>query len=92
MAALSSRAFSRGKSGFRPNTQRNNDSMFKLFSGFCVFSNVSVKSLTVGTIMPLLEFLVGNGASYASVANPVSAKISPDKQTFNYNANSYNRC
>ena len=47
--------------------------MFKLFLGFFVFINVSVQNLNYGTIMPFLEFLVGNGASFASVSNHVSA-------------------
>ena len=59
--------------GFRPNTQRNYNSMYKLFLGFCVFINVYMKNLNVGTIMTFLEFLVCNGASFASVSNHVSA-------------------
>ena len=72
-ASLSSRAFSRAKSGFRPNTQRNYSAMFRLFLGFCVFIGISLNDLSVGTIMAFMEFLVANGASFSSVANHVSA-------------------
>ena len=43
-ASLCSRAFSRSEFGFRPNTQCNYDSMFKLLLGYCVFRNVSLQN------------------------------------------------
>ena len=72
-ASLCCRAFSRAKLGFRPNTQCNYDSMFKLFLGFCVFIKVSMQNLNVSTILLFMEFLVSNGASPDSVSNHVFA-------------------
>ena len=72
-ASLSARAFSRAKSGFRPNTQRNYDSMFSLFVGFCVFLNIALQQVTSEVLMAFMEFLIGNGASYSSVVNHMSA-------------------
>ena len=71
--AISAKAFERAKSGFRPNTQRNYDSIFALFVGFCVFLNVTFQALTPDVIMAFMEFLIGNGASYSAVASHISA-------------------
>ena len=47
--------------------------MFSLFVGFCVFLNIAFQQVTSEVILAFMEFLTGNGASYSSVANHVSA-------------------
>ena len=60
------------KSGFRPSTQRNYDSMFGLFVGFCVFLNIILQQLTSEVTIAFMKFLVGNGSSCSSVVNHIS--------------------
>ena len=59
--------------GFRPNTRKRYNKMFRLFIAFCVCINASVLNLSLPLVVAFMEFMIQNRTSYASLANHLSA-------------------
>ena len=58
---------------FRPATDRNYTSMFRLFLAFTIFMKLNVFQLTPLMILAYLQFLESNNTSSSSMANHLSA-------------------
>ena len=59
--------------GFRPSTQSQYNSMFRLFLAFLTFMNVQVSKVSSLTIIAYLQFLDSNHMSSNAMANHLSA-------------------
>ena len=73
LAALAKLAAKKTRMAFRPGTQRNYGSMFRLFIAFTVFMQVSLMDLCPMILIAYLQFLTTNGSSPPTLANHLSA-------------------
>ena len=58
---------------FRPSTERNYTSMFRLFLAFTIFMKLNIFQLTPVMVLAYLQFLESNNISASAMANHLSA-------------------
>ena len=70
---LTEKALSRLNSAFRPSTQADYASMFRVFLAFCCHMGILMSSVNVKVLLAFLECLNENGVSPNTLSNYVSA-------------------